>query len=151
MTLPSKDLRVPHSGLPVSVEFDDAVQQLAFVLTIRAGRVFEIEHLWESGTMTDLIEWATKGRPKAHWSRGPYITSATHALVSLLGVQPYMGNVGLIVGPVAIAFYWRTKSPPITASRDLATTRLGRQPLARLALAPDARSRRVRTLPPLIR
>ena len=52
----------------------------------------------------DLVYWIKRNRPA--WTRGPYITSATHALVSVLGVQPWLWP-----GPVGILLWTYTGTP----------------------------------------
>ena len=42
-----------------------------------------------------FVDRIRKGRPE--WTRGPYITSATHALITVLGLMPYpFGPVGMV-------------------------------------------------------
>ena len=46
----------------------------------------------------DSIVKRFKNRPRDHWSRGPYITSLWHTLVTLLGLQPYpFGVAGIYI------------------------------------------------------
>ncbi len=42
---------------------------------------------WLLGKWTALIDYLKKDRPD--WTRGPYITSATHALITVLGLWPH--------------------------------------------------------------
>lgn len=49
------------------------------------------------GFWNTLVDRVAKGRPKDHWSRGPYITSAAHALITVLGLMPYpFGTLGIV-------------------------------------------------------
>ena len=65
--------------------------------------------------MTDawrtLVDWLKKNRPA--WTRGPYITSATHALVTVLGLWPHQkpGSPWRLgwrsaLGPVGVYVWW---------------------------------------------
>ena len=53
---------------------------------------------WEA-----LVYWFKHSRPQ--WTRGPYITSATHALITVLGLMPYA------VGPLGMLLYFTLGNP----------------------------------------